>query len=422
MKVFLIGLGAGLEHLIPDARQAAEQADIIVGAPRLLDIMRTAYSRDQGEIPEFRQEIWPGRIADLLLENREAWAEKNIVLLYSGDTGFYSGAGSFLRELRKRIPRNLDVMSPETESRIGFSVTVFPGISSIQMLASAIGKPWQDWTLVSAHGRDCDPAGELRLGKDTFFLTGGQTGVQKLCRDLCDAGLENQHVWIGENLGMREEKITDTTCGRAAEKEFSPLAVVLAEGDRDPFPVTGIPDEAFIRGKVPMTKREVRLCILSRMNPMPEEKIWDVGAGTGSVSVELARQAKGGAVSSVESREDACALITQNRRKFHLTNLHVVRGEAPEALKDLPEPDAVFIGGSDGHIEEIIEAAAERNPDVRIVFSAIVLETVSRGMNALQKLGREPEIMQIAVSRSKAVGSQRSHMMLAENPVYIICG
>ncbi|MCI2146899.1 MAG: precorrin-6Y C5,15-methyltransferase (decarboxylating) subunit CbiT [Clostridiales bacterium] len=420
MKVALIGLGAGMECLIPDARHAAMEADLLIGAPRLLALAQRAFPDDGEHSPEFRQEIWPGRIADLLLEKRDVWADKNIALLYSGDTGFYSGAGSFLKELEKRVPGSTDPQSSINEDTLGFSLTVFPGISSIQMLSAAIRRPWQNWTLVSAHGRDCDPAGELRLGRDTFFLTGGRTGAQKLCRDLCDAGLGEQRVWVGENLGMNEEKITSSYCRDAAETEFSPLAVVLVEGVRDVFPVMGIPDNAFIRGQVPMTKREVRLCAVSKMQAAPEETIWDVGAGTGSVSVELARQAKGGAVYAIERKEEACSLILKNRRKFHLTNMHLVRGEAPDALHDLPKPDAVFIGGSDGTIREIIREAVRRNPEVRIVFTGIVLETVSEGLEVLRDLGREPEVMQVAVSRSRSV--RGCHMMLAENPVYVISG
>ncbi|MGN1383289.1 MAG: precorrin-6y C5,15-methyltransferase (decarboxylating) subunit CbiE [Eubacterium sp.] len=419
MKVSLIGLGAGMNTVISDAQRAVENADILIGAPRLLELVRSAYPESR---QEFRQEIWPGRIADLLLEKKEEWGNLNVALLFSGDTGFYSGAGSFLREYRKRLPENMDPMSREAEAFSGFSLEEFPGISSIQMLSSAVGKPWQDWTLVSAHGRDCDPAAAVRKGKNAFFLTGGSTGAQKLCQDLCDAGLEEQKVWIGENLGMSGQKITACSCREAAEQSFSSLAVVLVEGMRDSYPACGIPDEAFIRGKVPMTKRMVRMAVSSILQISPEETVWDVGAGTGSVSVELARQAAGGIVYAVECKEEACGLIRQNQKRFHLGNLEIIQGEAPEVLRDLPAADAVFIGGSNGNIEDIIREAADKNPEVRIVFTGIVLETVLQGMEALKKLGQDPEITQLAVSRSKTVGSRGIHMMTAENPIYIVRG
>jgi precorrin-6Y C5,15-methyltransferase (decarboxylating) len=417
MKVSLIGLGAGMNTVIAEAREAVENADILIGAPRLLELVRSAYPESR---QEFRQEIWPGRIADLLMEKKEEWGKLKVALLFSGDTGFYSGAGSFLREYRKRLPENMDPMSREAEAFSGFSLEEFPGISSIQMLSSAIGKPWQDWTLVSAHGRDCDPAAAVRKGKDAFFLTGGSTGAQKLCQELCHAGLEEQKVWIGENLGMSRQKITACSCREAAEIAFSSLAVALVEGVQDLYPACGIPDEAFIRGKVPMTKKMIRMALSSLLQISPEETVWDIGAGTGSVSVELARQAAGGIVYAVECKEEACSLIQQNRRKFHLGNLEIIKGEAPEALQNLPEPDVVFIGGSNGHIEEVIRAAVEKNPQVRIAFTGIVLETVLQGMDALEKLGKDPDIMQISVSRSKTVGSRGIHMMTAENPIYIV--
>lgn len=419
MKVSLVGLGAGMNTVISDAGRAVKEADMLIGAPRLLELVRTACPESS---QEFRQEIWPGKIADLLLEKKDEWKNLNIALLFSGDTGFYSGAGSFLREYRKRLPENLDPMSREAEEFSGFSLEEYPGISSIQLLSSATGKPWQNWTLVSAHGRDCDPAAAVREGKDAFFLTGGRTGAQKLCQDLCDAGLGEQKVWVGENLGMSGQKITACSCREAAENSYSSLAVVLVEGAEDPYPACGIADEAFIRGNVPMTKRMVRMAVSSLLQVSPEEMVWDVGAGTGSVSVELARQAAGGVVYAVECKEEACCLIQQNRKKFHLGNLQIVEGEAPDALQDLPAPDAVFIGGSSGNIGEIMQEAVKKNSDVRIVFTGIVLETVLQGMDALKKLGRDAQIMQISVSHSKTVGNRGIHMMTAENPIYIVSG
>ncbi len=442
MKAALIGLGSGMDTLTQAAKSALQEADLVIGASRLLDEVRatdedgrdaadsesfSGNGTDRGAAitREYLAEFWPDKIADLLLSHKDDWKGRKIALVYSGDTGFYSGAGSFLREVSERLPDGLDLLSEEAERLSGIEITVYPGISSVQLLSSAVGAPWQDWTLVSAHGRGCDPAGEIRRGKDTFFLTGGRTGVKELCRELSEAELGSLHVVVGENLGMENQRLTRCTLSEAAESEdteFSPLAVMLVEGYSEHLPAMGIPDERFIRGEVPMTKRDVRLAVLTRMQAAPGETVWDVGAGTGSVSVELARQARGGIVYAVESKADACALIEENRRAFHLTNLKITRGKAPDALEDLPAPDAVFIGGSSGSLSEIVQAAARKNPKVRIVLTGIVLETVGSGIEALQALGRDPEVTQIAVTRTRTVGKRKIHMLTAENPVFVISG
>ena len=181
-----------------------------------------------------------------------------------------------------------------------------------------------------------------------------------------------------------------------------------------------LPDEAFERGDVPMTKQEVRAAVLAKLAVRPEDILWDVGAGTGSVSVELALAAPRGRVYAVECRPEGCALIKANREKFRTRNLVLVEGLAPAALSDLPAPDAVFIGGSKGSLAAIVDAALDKNPDARICVSAIALETLSAAVTALTAKGRTVQVSQIAVSRAKAVGGL--HLMMAQNPIYLITG
>ena len=169
-----------------------------------------------------------------------------------------------------------------------------------------------------------------------------------------------------------------------------------------------------------MTKQEVRAAVLAKLAVRPEDILWDVGAGTGSVSVELALAAPRGRVYAVECRPEGCALIKANREKFRTRNLVLVEGLAPAALSDLPAPDAVFIGGSKGSLAAIVDAALDKNPDARICVSAIALETLSAAVAALTAKGRNVQVSQIAVSRAKAVGGL--HLMMAQNPIYLITG
>ena len=167
-----------------------------------------------------------------------------------------------------------------------------------------------------------------------------------------------------------------------------------------------------------MTKQEVRAAVLAKLAVRPEDTVWDVGAGTGSVSVELALAARRGRAYAVEYRDEALSLIEENRRRFGAWNLRVVRGKAPEALSSLPAPDAVFVGGSEGRLREIVDAALSKNPDARLCVSAIALETLSAALDVFKAQGLDAEVMQLAVSRAKP--GARLHLLLANNPVFLV--
>ena len=304
---------------------------------------------------------------------------------------------------------------------LGVRARVLPGLSSIQLLAAALGRPWQGWNLVSAHGRTCDPVAECMQGRPTFFLTGGSEDPATLCAQLAAEGFGDVQAVVGQCLGTPEEKIFRGSVKELAAGRFNSLSVLLVEAVEGlPRRAPGLPDEAFERGDVPMTKQEVRAAVLAKLAVRPEDILWDVGAGTGSVSVELALAAPRGRVYAVECRPEGCALIKANREKFRTRNLVLVEGLAPDALSDLPAPDAVFIGGSKGSLAAIVDAALDKNPDARICVSAIALESLSAAVAALTAKGRTVQVSQIAVSRAKAVGGL--HLMMAQNPIYLITG
>ena len=215
-------------------------------------------------------------------------------------------------------------------------------LSSIQLLAAALGRPWQGWNLVSAHGRTCDPVAECMQGRPTFFLTGGSEDPATLCAQLEAEGFGDVQGVVGQCLGTPEEKLFRGSVKELAAGRFNSLSVLLVEAAEVlPRRAPGLPDEAFERGDVPMTKQEVRAAVLAKLAVRPEDILWDVGAGTGSVSVELALAAPRGRVYAVECRPEGCALIKANREKFRTRNLVLVEGLAPAALSDLPAPDAV---------------------------------------------------------------------------------
>ena len=396
MNVTLIGMGSGQpENLTLQGLAALRQADLILGARRLLAVLPAGCTENRAAA--YR----PDEVAELL----QTSGAENAVLVYSGDTGFYSGASSMMEKLEA----------------LGVRARVLPGLSSIQLLAAALGRPWQGWNLVSAHGRTCDPVAECMQGRPTFFLTGGSEDPATLCAQLAAEGFGDVQGVVGQCLGTPEEKIFRGSVKELAAGRFNSLSVLLVEAAEVlPRRAPGLPDEAFERGDVPMTKQEVRASVLAKLAVRPEDILWDVGAGTGSVSVELALAAPRGRVYAVECRPEGCALIKANREKFRTRNLVLVEGLAPAALSDLPAPDAVFIGGSKGSLAAIVDAALDKNPDARICVSAIALETLSAAVAALTAKGRTVQVSQIAVSRAKAVGGL--HLMMAQNPIYLITG
>ena len=391
MKISLIGCGCGRETLCADAAEAIGSADALIGAPRLLD----QFPGTETKIPALSAK----EIAAVLPSLRCS----EVCVLFSGDSGFYSGA----RLLVPLLPEN-------SEWRI------LPGISSLQLLAARLGEAWQNWRLCSAHGVDCDPVWEVCHGQKVFFLTGGKLGPAELCRMLTEAGLGRLSVAVGEELGSPQERITRGSAGELSKTAFSPLSCMLAEAvPRRQRRAPGLPDADFERTEnVPMTKQEVRAAVLAKLGVGPEDTCWDIGAGTGSVAVELALQAR--AVWAVERNREALRIAERNREKHGAWNLHLKEGRAPETLEGLPKPDAVFVGGSGGQLEEILKTIYYVNQKARICVSAIALETLQCAIECLRKLGYETEICQIAVARSKPAGDLT--LMLAQNPVYLITG
>ena len=184
----------------------------------------------------------------------------------------------------------------------------------------------------------------------------------------------------------------------------------------------GIPDELFVRAKVPMTKAEVRAVTIAKARLLDRQVIWDIGAGTGSISVEAALTAAEGTVFAVEKEPDALALIKENIKLFGVTNITVCPGTAPVALAGLAAPDRVFVGGSGGSLREILTYVHERMPTGgRVVVNAVVLETLGTAVETLQQLAfTDIDITQVSIAKTAEIG--RVHMFKSHNPVFVISG
>jgi len=397
-QIDIVGIGMGSpDTLTREAAGALDACDCMIGARRMLEAV------ERGGVPCYA-EIAPAKIADCIAAHPE---HRRVAVVMSGDSGFFSGTKKLLPLLA------------------GHRVRVIPGLSSMQVLCARLQTSWDDARAISLHGRAGSVVPEVLKHGKVFALTDGADALKRVCADLVDAGLGEARVAVGQRLSYPDEAIVTGTANELTQTECAPLSAMLIEYPTQPRPLpVGLPDEAFIRQlgenvrAVPMTKSEVRAVSISKLRLTEDAVVWDVGAGTGSVSVEAALLCPAGHVYAVECRADAADLAERNGRKFALRNLTVVRGKAPEALNDLPAPTHVFIGGSSGNLRQIIEFALSRNSNVRVVANAIALESVGEIAAAIDALGlADSEIVQLSIARSHRVG--RYNMMNGLNPIWI---
>ena len=392
-KISLVGIGMGnRETMTGAAQKEVEEAELLIGAERMLKAVQR---------PEQKTHV-AYRSDEIVSYINEHTEYERIAIVLSGDIGFYSGAKKLLELLPKK---------PE----------MICGISSVSYFMSKIGLSWDDTFLASAHGRNCNLVSLIRSHRKVFSILGTKDGVKNLARKLADYDMAQVRLYVGENLSYENEKIIEQTAGELTEYEGDALCVICAVNEKaEELRMThGLKDEEMIRGKVPMTKEEVRTVSLAKLQLKQDSICYDVGAGTGSVSIEMALRVPEGMVYAIEKKEEAVELIEKNRQKFAADNLQVVRGLAPEALEELPAPTHAFIGGSSGNLEQIISLLLRKNPEVRIVINCIALETLSETLRVIRKFRfRFSETVQVGVSRAKEVASY--HMMMGENPIYIV--
>ena len=392
-KISLVGIGMGAEKTLTlEGKKALNEAELLIGAKRMTEAVQKP---GQMVLHEYRSE----KIVEYIREHPKY---RTVAIALSGDVGFYSGAKTQIDQLDG-------------------NVEVICGISSVVYFMSKIGLSWDDAKIVSAHGRNCNLISLIRHNPKVFSILGTEDGVAVLASRLVYYGMGDVTLYVGENLSYENEKIFHDKAANLTEYRGDALSVVTACNEKaTPMSaVHGISDGEFLRGKAPMTKEEVRTVSLSKLRLSEDSVCYDVGAGTGSVSVEMALRAWMGQVYAIEKKEDALALLKENKKKFAVDNLVIIPGVAPEAMTELPAPTHAFIGGSSGNMQDIINLLLEKNPKVRIVINCITLETVTEAMNAIRDFGLEDvDIVQLAAARSKSIG--RYHMMMGENPIYII--
>lgn len=440
-KVTIIGAGPGNPNLLSRAAlDAIDIADVVIGAHRALVGI---------DVPPHVVRCELVKTADIVAALTDAASWQRAVVVMTGDVGLFSGA----RRLVEALSGDAQV-----------DVRIIPGISSASYLAACLARPWQDWRFASAHGVVCDIVAEAERAGELFLATSGGEDPSRLSGELVQAGFGDARVTVAERLSYPDERITCATASEIAGQTFDDLNVMLIEfaggagspagysaaceapagasapaaassaaassaadsagasraaSSRWPYASSGIPDELFIRGDVPMTKQEVRAVALAKLRLTATDTVWDVGAGTGSVSIEAALVARAGSVWAVERNAAGVRLIRENADAFGCGNVHTVPGAAPEALAKLPVPDAVFVGGSAGELPSIVEAALEKNSQVRLCVPCVTVETLTEACALLSgSRFKGFEACQVSAARAEAVGSH--HLMKAQNPVFLV--
>ncbi len=399
-KIALIGIGMGnLDMLTREAERALQEADIFFGAERML-AMAAQYEKS-GQPFYFARDV-----LGYLAEHREY---RRAAVLFSGDIGFYSGAEKFRRELLAQRE---------------FVVESYSGISSLACFAARLGVSYQDAAQSSMHGRKINVVETVRRNEKSFFLLSGREDLQQLKSQLTNLlsreEAEALEIAYGCWLSYPEEVIWRGTLDEfCAPKQEGPCIVYV----KNPFSrrnslTHGLPDQAFLRGEVPMTKEEVREICISKLRLSRGAVFYDIGSGTGSISIEAARVSETIEVHAFEQREEAVELLQKNCEKFGISNITVHHVKAPAGMEGIAPPTHAFIGGSGGNLRDIMAKLVELNPTIRIVVSAITIETLSELRAAAGEFSiAEEEILQIQVSRAKQMGNY--HLMRAENPIFL---
>lgn len=394
-KIFLVGAGiAGWEGFGARALEVINSADLLIGHQRLLDIF-----------PDFKGKKQTYGDLSIMLDFLKD-TDQRVVVLSSGDPNFFGVARFLLRNLPKE------------------RIEIFPNVTSTQYAFARIKEPWDDAIFLSVHGRGLKSAIDRIIAADkAAVLTDAVNNPAAIARELIARGAEGFEVYLCEDLGLPSEKFTRTDVRGLAGMESSALNILILikswEPNLENYPIIGIADDEYSTAKKLITKQEIRAVTLAKLQLQNDLVLWDVGAGSGSVSIEAGNLMPNGKVYALEKNPQYLAFIRENLKKFASKNVLLVEALAPEGLDDLPNPDRVFIGGSGGMLEDIIDAVDRRlKPDGLIVLNAVTLDTLTKAVEFLEDHGYTVEVT--CVNVAKTIELTEYKMFEAHNPVYII--
>jgi len=395
-KVHIVGLGVDHGDLTPIISRRIQSAEVLVGGDRLLAMFQ--------DHPGVKVPI-KSPLGDVIERiNQELKLHRDVVVLADGDPGFF-GIG-------KRL---IDDFGKDT-------VIIYPNVTTLQIAASRLKIPWHDIHTVSLHGRkDLQSLLTALVRNDRVAVfTDPNFHPAKIADELKHKGVDTFKIYVFEDLGTESEQIRCFELREVAKQSFSPLNFVILERTKPPeiSLSLGLDDDLYLHQKGLITKKEIRAAGLSALKIEPLHTLWDLGAGCGSVAIEVSLLAYEGIVLAVEKDLERVQLIRKNIRRMGAYGVKVIHGEMPGCLESLPDPDRVFIGGGMGKDNRVLEEACKRlKPGGNLVLHLVLMSSLARAKDYLKALEWPFSITQVQVSRSKSTaGDQR---LDALNPVFI---
>lgn len=393
--ISVIGIGMGNpDNITVEAAKAIDAADVVIGAEKLLHTL---------ELPEDKRvfyEFRPDKIKEFIDNNNYT----NTAVVFNGDISLFSGG-----------TRLLDILDEKL-----YDVRVYPGISSVSYLAAKLGVNWGTGEIINVRGKDDGVVAAVRRSRYVFALTNDNTS--DICSRLLAAGLGDVTVCIGERLSHKNERLTAGYAREFIDCDFDKQSIVFIENRyADGSIPCGINNEAFVQGSFNMLGREVRAAVLSYLAIKPDDICFDIGAGNGSMAVEMSLAAYRGRVYAVERNTLGTQLIIDNCEKFNTENITIAKGKAPDVLLDLPKPDVVFVEGNGGFLNAIVNTVLEKGDNIRLAAVVYSLEDLNKAVqlfnnDALQNV----EIKQLCVTKFEE--KHGATLPVPSQPVFVICG
>lgn len=388
--LYIIGAGMGSPNLLTqEALSAIMDCEILY-----------AFDRVGAALSSLRDDIQCTDYQGIFLKLGQQHSGP-VGVLCSGDVGFFSIATAISGKFSG-----------------SYKLIYICGISSVQYFCAKLCLPYQDMEIISLHGRTGSILGSVAYNKYTFALTGGENPPNKILQQMYIHGLGHIAASVGQELSSPGERIVSGRVDELKDMSFKEPAVLLLTNPEFQNKSATVFDNMMKRGSSPMTKQEVRWTTLAYMDIDKTDTVYDIGAGTGSVSIEMARRACFGTVHAIEKDRDSFELLCENRRRLGAYNVLPYLGRAGMLLDDLPAPDKVFIGGSGRELANLIPRLLRKNPELKIVINAVTLETLGEAQRVFAENGLEFEAACINAACSKPIGGY--HMMMANNPVYVI--
>jgi len=399
-KVYIIGVApSGAPSLLPEVRRLLEGAEIVFGGKRLLDMFPSL----SGERIAIKNNL--AKVADSIKRNL---GHKRMVVLASGDPNFY-GIASYLTA---KLGRD--------------AVEIMPNVSAMQLAFARIKESWEDAVFVSVHSRPIENIVEtVRLNDKLGIFTDDKHTPADIARVLLEHGIGGYRAYVCQDLGGKDEKVTKTDLRGLRRMKPSPLNILILLREKSksrPHQILGIPETSFHRRRDGLiTKQEVRAVSLAKLALTEDSIVWDIGAGSGAISIEASFLTRKGRVYAIEKNDKDIAIIRKNLKKFNVPNVEVVQTFAPDGLNKLPNPTAVFIGGSGGRMQKIVGFVSRRlKPGGHIVINIVALENLSAAVSALRARGFMPEVTLVNIARSTSV--MELTRLEALNPVFVVTG